>query len=76
MVKTIWPFLLTIAFFGAVIIASIYVLIVLPDPHGERCDRLFAEFMASNDAAIINRDGWLLYELDCNVGRRYRKLHP
>jgi hypothetical protein len=68
-----WPYILVLAFFGAVIIASVYVIFVLPGPRSESCDRLFAEFMSSRDAAIVNRNGWLLYELDCNVSRRYRE---
>lgn len=69
-----WPFILVMAFFGAVTIASFYVILVVPIPRNESCDRLFAEFMTSKDSVIVNRNGWLLYKLNCNVSRRYRKL--
>jgi hypothetical protein len=69
-----WPFVLVMAFFGLVIIASGYILVVLPDPHSATCDRLFAEFITTKDSVIVNRNGWLLYKLDCNVSRRYRQL--
>jgi hypothetical protein len=45
-----------------------------PSSMSASCDRVFAEFMATNDPVIVNRDGWLLYKFDCNVSRRYRKL--
>jgi hypothetical protein len=68
-----WPFVLVMAFFGAVIVASGYVLAVLPEPRSATCDRLFAEFITTKDSVIVNRNGWLLYELHCNVSHRYRQ---
>ena len=47
---------------------------LVPTQRQETCDRLFAEFMTTDDVVIVERNGWLLYELDCAVGRRYRKL--
>jgi hypothetical protein len=68
-----WFFILTMLGIGLVGF-SIFVIAVVPTPNRESCDRLFAQFMASKDPVIVNRNGWLLYELDCNVSRRYWKL--
>jgi len=32
------------------------------------------DFMTSTDPVAVNRNGWLLYEMNCDVGRRYREL--
>jgi hypothetical protein len=71
--KLPWLFLLMMLAFGSVGFA-VAVAIAIPASNQEFCDRLFAQFMASEDPVIVNRNGWLLYELNCNISRRYRKL--
>ena len=67
-----WPLALLIGLWG--LMTVIGVLIVLTPPRNrDACDRIFAEFMATNDVVVVNRDGWLLYLLDCNSTRRFRK---
>jgi hypothetical protein len=70
-----WLFILAMLAIGLTGLGIVFV-IAIPTPNQKSCDRLFAEFMASKDAVIINRNGWLLYKLDCNVSRRYRQLQP
>ena len=56
------------------ILAGVVALFAWPDARAASCDHVFTDFMTSTDPVVVNRNGWLLYEMNCDVGRRYREL--
>ena len=57
------------------LMAVLGVLAVLMPPRNRAaCDRIFAEFTTTGDEVVVNRNGWLLYKMNCGIGRRYRAL--
>jgi hypothetical protein len=71
-----WSFPLVMLVLSLFLVGVTTVFVVIPAPNEKICDRIFAEFMATKDPVIINRNGWLLYELKCNVSRRYGEMQP